>query len=302
MHSQGNKYLPNKLIGVSKEVKQVQEQIDKLISVNENVLIYGEPGTETLLVARTILQKIQSRNLPCLEIKGDQLEGALETWLAAWPVPTMTASAANSALLLIDGLEALSRAGQQQLWMLLNEKPQNRLLRGLSTAWYDMSGMLSRNDFRQDLFQALSIHSLRLPALRERKEDVPMMFEFFLNRACDHLRLPIPTVPFDLIMSLLSHDWPGNLIELESCVCEFLLQANVVARDRADEWLAKPAEGKIQPLPAAMEELERTLIQQALAQFNGSQRKTAAALGLSEPNLRYRIKKLGLNKKMVYSY
>ena len=103
-------------------------------------------------------------------------------------------------------------------------------------------------------------------------------------------------------MSLLSHDWPGNLIELESCVCEFLLKTNVVARERAGERPVKPEDERIKPLPAAMEELERKLIQQALAQFNGSQRKTAVALGLSEPNLRYRIKKLGLNKKMVYSY
>jgi DNA-binding NtrC family response regulator len=295
----------DRLIGVSPEIEAVRKQIVLLAKSGSHILVYGELGTEILTAARQIAaQLLPSPQYTC-EAKGAVLEDKFKQW-TAFLAEQPKAKTVTETLLIIDGLENLKATAQQIIWEFLTAPPAGIKLRIISTALPGIMEAVQNNGFSPDLFTALTESSLRVPPLRERKEDVPLLFESALQQIFGQMNQPIPAVSFELVMHLVTHQWPANLIELEKMAYELALQeaplaqgAIAVATLTAPQ--AAPVLQEIGTLSEAIEELEKSLIQRALHQFEGSQRKTASALGLTEPNLRYRMKKLGMNKRLVYS-
>ncbi|HNW59058.1 MAG TPA: helix-turn-helix domain-containing protein [bacterium] len=297
MRFSGTNLINNTLVGVSPEIEAVRTQIIQLAKSKNNILVYGELGTEILPAARQIAAQAHLDAERICEVKGSLLEQKLQPWLTR--LQEMN-PAGGEAILIIDGLEMVNATAQQHLESLLTAPPAGLQLRVLATALPEINDAVHAQRFLPELFARLSAGSLRIPPLRERKEDVPLIFEAALQQIFGQMNRPIPAVPFDLVMHLVTHQWPGNLIELDKMAYELALQEAPQAANMAAAVQAAPVH-EISSLSEAIEELEVSLIQQTLQQFGGSQRKTAQALGLTEPNLRYRMKKLGMNKKLVYS-
>jgi DNA-binding NtrC family response regulator len=299
----GTNPINDHLIGVSPEIEAVRKQIIQLAKSGSHILVYGELGTEILTAARQIVDQLQLDARNICEAKGAMLEEKVAPWLAQ--LENQQKSAAE-AVLLIDGLENLNATAQQQVMGLVSTPPAGIKLRVISTALPSINEAVQNKGFMPELFSSLTANSLRIPPLRERKEDVPLLFEAALQQIFGQMNRPIPAVSFELVMHLVTHQWPGNMIELEKVAYELALQEaplaqGVVASASILAPQPAPVPVEIGTLSEAIEELEKKLIQGALLQFGGSQRKTASALGLTEPNLRYRMKKLGMNKKLVYS-
>ncbi len=293
----GTTLINNTLIGVSPEIESVRTQIIQLAKTGNNLLVYGELGTEILPAARQVAEQMHLDPSRILEVKGSVLEQKLQGWLARL---AEEGGAGGHALLIIDGLETVNATAQVELRDLLSTPPAGLTLRVISTALPGIHEAVQNKGFLPELFVTLTASSLRVPPLRERKEDVPLIFEAVLQQIFGQMNRPIPPVSFELVMHLVTHQWPGNMIELEKMAYELALEE---APQPAMAASALPAAvlPEIGSLSEAIEELEKGLIQRTLEQFGGSQRKTAHALGLTEPNLRYRMKKLGMNKKLVYS-
>lgn len=293
----GSTLINNTLIGVSPEIEAVRNQIIQLAKSMNNVLVYGELGTEILPAARQIAEQMHLEASRIHEVKGSLIEQKLQPWLSRLEEKN---AAGSAAVLIIDGLETVNATAQVLLRDILAAPPSGIELRVISTALPGIHEAVQKKGFLPELFITLTASSVRIPPLRERKEDVPLIFEAVLQQIFGQMNRPIPPVSFDLVMHLVTHQWPGNMIELEKMAYELALQeapqpATVAA---AVQTAALPQIGS---LSEAIEALEKSLIQRSLEQFGGSQRKTAHALGLTEPNLRYRMKKLGMNKKLVYS-
>jgi len=216
---------------------------------------------------------------------------------------------ANGGTLLLESIEDLSSEYQQRFLVVLQEKklpkkgeelPVEVNFRTIATAEKNLEEKVSRGEFRRDLFALLSDVRFEIPPLRQRLQDVPYLFEYFLTRYCEESNRPLPVVPSDLFESLMDYDWKGNVRELRQCVRNVALMSppGQLSLDYLPFQLKKhPLEYFIgKTLEDATTDVEIYLIKKALAQFRGNQTQAAKSLNVSEATLRYKMKKYGLRE------
>jgi two-component system nitrogen regulation response regulator GlnG len=173
----------------------------------------------------------------------------------------------------------------------------------------DLQNLIRERKFREDLFFRIHTLPIHLPPLRERKVDIPLLASHFLLRFCEENGLPIPRMSASFTETILRSQWPGNVRELQNYiersivmspgpVLDPLVQPSDLEPKRSSrQSSAKSAstpEGLPANLKAASRETERALILKALEDSAGNQRRAAAILGLPEPTLRYRMRRLGI--------
>ncbi len=335
------------IIGKSRAMQRVYKEIGRVAARNVPVLITGETGTGKELVARAIYHHSDRHDRRFVAVNCSAIpETLLESELFGHERGAFTGAHArrlgkfevcNGGTLFLDEIGELSPTLQAKLLRVLQEREIERLggsevipidVRVLAATNRDLAPMIAAGRFREDLYYRLNVVTLRLPPLRERKEDIPLLVEYFLARFQPDLGGSV-TVSQAAIRRLEDHDWPGNVRELENVIKSSLLRLkgrtllpedlNLGAGDvRASPGRA-PAEPSPPPAPTAgldglmrdvFEEVrrlrgpkgaedaftlvERALIREALIHVRGNQVQAARLLGIARSTLRKRMARYGI--------
>jgi DNA-binding NtrC family response regulator len=284
------------------------------------VLIQGETGTGKELLARLIHQLSARAAAPLLAVNCAAIpETLLESELFGYERGAFTGAVqrrlgrveqAHGGTLFLDEVSEIPLAVQVKLLRFLQEREFQRLggertlkadVRIISATNRELEALIKEGKFREDLYYRLNVVNLRLPPLRDRREDIPLLIQHFLNKFVQANRRAITGLSREAMDALIKYDYPGNVRELENII----ERAVVISRGPVitcedlpfGSTAGQPGQGKpLEPtnLAAAVENLERSLIQAALVQTQHNQSQAARLLGLSERMLRYKLKKYRL--------
>jgi two-component system C4-dicarboxylate transport response regulator DctD len=203
---------------------------------------------------------------------------------------------ADRGTLFLDEIETLAPEAQGKFLRVLEERevtplgsnrPQTLDLRVVAAAKSDLADAVAAGTFREDLFHRLDVVRIRIPPLRERREDVPLLFAHFLARACERLDGPQPVVDDKVRWRLHNHDWPGNVRELGH-------YAQRVALGLADQTATSGPE-ELPPLPERIATYEAHLIEEALAGCGGDVRATLEVLRIPRKTFYDKVERHGLD-------
>jgi two-component system response regulator HydG len=281
------------------------------------VLITGESGTGKELVARELHEASRRSDQPFIAVNCAAItETLLESELFGHAKGAFTGAVrarrgmfeeAHGGTLFIDEIGETSPGFQVKLLRVLQEGEVRRVgestsikvdVRVIAATNQDLRRAIAEKRFREDLFYRLNVVPLRIPPLRERREDVPLLATHFLSRY--NLRAGTEKVlGADAVPRLKLHEWPGNVRELENIIeqaASLSLHREISASDIQTEAIAlTPAPGGSHRLSDVVEQAERHAIQDALARCGGDQGKVAKELGVSTTTLWRRMKRLGLS-------
>ncbi|MBK8185263.1 MAG: sigma-54-dependent Fis family transcriptional regulator [Candidatus Competibacteraceae bacterium] len=304
---QGRPPIENWLIGYSSAMEQTRRLIGNIADTAVDVLIYGETGTGKDLVAQCLHRFSQRSGKHFVALNCGGLPDTLfESEIFGHEAGAFTGASkrrigkiehAQSGTLFLDEIESMPVAIQIKLLRFLQERTIERLgsntpvsvdCRIVAASKENLERLVEQGRFRQDLFYRLNVATLELPPLRERREDIPLLFEHFVSQAATrHGREPPPISPVQT-RELLAHAWPGNIRELRNVAECFVLGLRPpVIVEHAD---AKP----LMPLTAAVEVFERSLIADELRRQNGSLARTSEALSIPKTTLYDKMRRYGL--------
>ena len=332
---------------------RIFDMIDSVADARASVLITGENGTGKSMIARAIHQRSRRRSRPFIEVACGALpDNLLESELFGHVPGAFTGATTNkpgkfkladTGTLFLDEIGTSSQALQVKLLRVLQEL-QFEQLGGSETISVDTRVVLATNEnleqavadgtFRQDLFYRINVIRLELPALRERRDDIPVLVEHFLQIAAKEYGREIEGFTLSAMQRLCDHTWPGNIRELENVVQRAVLLtkkptidsdllpssilqssplafiANTSAVKSSNDGLSSTTNAPIvssQPnnassirlgvsLSEALEEPERKIILETLKARNWNRNETATALGINRTTLYKKIKRLGIEE------
>ena len=300
-------------IAVSTAMAPVKELIARVGPSDANVLITGEHGTGKEVVART-LHAVSPRAPRALVAvnAGGLAEGVFESELFGHVKGAFTDARADrvgrfeladGGTLFLDEIANLPLNLQAKLLRVLetgeiervgSSKPRHVSVRVVSATNVDPVAEVSAGRFREDLLFRLNTIEIRLPPLRERKEDIPILAVHFLAQYRDRYRRPVSGFDDAALVALTEHSWPGNVRELDHTVERAVLLAEGTVIRPSNLGLRASRDGNLRIEEMGLDEVERFLIQKAMARFSGNISHAARALGLSRSGLYRRIKKFGL--------
>jgi DNA-binding NtrC family response regulator len=303
------------LIGESRAMQPVRRLMERVAPSDANVLITGEHGTGKEVVARWIhVASARASNALVTVNAGGISEGVFESELFGHVKGAFTDARADrvgyfemadGGTLFLDEIGNLSPKLQAKLLRVLqtgeyqrvgSSRTQRANVRILSATNADLSREIAEGRFREDLLYRLNTVEIRLPPLRERREDVPLLATHFLrSRAVRYGRAGVGFAP-EAMQALLDYPWPGNIRELEHTVERSLLMMQGDTVQLADLTLpttqGAAAAASLDDMP--LEEVERVLIRKALQRHDGNVSQAAEALGLSRSALYRRLQRYGL--------
>ncbi len=302
--------IESRLIGTSRAMESLRREVLDLAATPVNVVINGETGAGKELVAECLHAfsgRREGRFVPvnCGAIPDTMMESELFGYEAGAFTGALKRRVgkleyAHRGTLFLDEIEALPLAGQVKLLRVLQERSLERLgsntavpadMRTLCASKVDLRAQAAAGQFRPDLYYRLGVAELRIPPLRERQEDIPLLFEHFAARAAEaHGRTARP-LSARLVQDLLACPWPGNVRELRNAAERYAF-----GLDRLD-GAAEPArlDGP-QPLAVRMEAYERDLIRQALQQAQGNVTEAMRLLDLPRRTLNEKMQRYGLSR------
>ena len=299
--------LDSRILGKAKAMEGLRQEIRMLAETDADVLVTGETGSGKELVARALHDLGRRSAKPFVAVNCGALPATIiESELFGHEAGAFTGAVkrrigkfehADGGTLLLDEIESMPLDLQVRLLRVLQERSVERLgsnqsigldLRIIAAAKRDLRAASAAGDFREDLFYRLAVAPLRVPPLRERAEDIPLLFQHFLMRAARRLQRDSPLVTPDLTAALMAHSWPGNVRELQNAAERVALGLNLDVGDPAQSEETRTA------LPARVEAFERSVIEQELARHDGSVTATCEALALPRKTLYDKIQKYGL--------
>ncbi|MCI0514464.1 sigma 54-interacting transcriptional regulator [candidate division KSB1 bacterium] len=306
------------LIGSSPEAKRLRRGIRRLSKIESNVLIVGETGTGKEFLARQIFLTSSRKNRAFVEINcaaiGKTIERrdlyGEETEKDQAMMRTIgLIEKANKGILFLDNIASMESEFQFELLQILREGKFRRVngkeiinvdLRIVSTSDHEMTEELEKGTFRKELYFLLNTITIQIPALRERKQDIPELFVYFLKKYCLENNKEVPAVAGDIFESLLEYEWKGNVRELENTAFNLVMMSP--EGDLSPEFL--PFKLRRHPLDfleprnlkGIVSEVETFLINKSLQKFGGNQVKAARMLGIPEATLRFKMKKYAIPK------
>lgn len=312
------------LVGTTSRMKELVELVEAVADTPATVLITGESGTGKSLLARELTRRSTRADAPFVEVScGALTESLLESELFGHIRGAFTGAEkdAPGKIAAADGgtifLDEIGTASQRM---------QVKLLRFLQSMEYEPVGssqtvrssarmILATNErleelvaegrFREDLYYRVNVINIRMPALRERREDIPNLASAMLAEANVRLGKQVAGIKEEALDLLRSHDWPGNIRELKNVIerAVLLCQGEMISRDILS--LSEGGQGRFVPenspqasLKEAMREPERQYIQQALLRCNGNRGDAAHALGINRTTLYKKMKRLGLDSSL----
>jgi DNA-binding NtrC family response regulator len=311
---------PPQLVGSSPAMQAVRKQIAQIAPTGETVLICGETGTGKELVAREIHLQSPRRNGPFVSVNCPALSANLmESELFGHERGAFTGAdtqrigrfeLANGGSILLDEVTEIEPALQAKLLRVLQERAFERVgssktiavdVRILATTNRNLEEEVVAGRFRQDLYYRLAVVPLWLPPLRERREDIPELAEYFRKRASRRLGREVAPLPESVLQLFMEHSWPGNVRELENVITRIsiLSENRTIGVDEVRRWLipsGRTPEAELPPgipVGTSLEEMERRLIEATLEHFGGHRAKTAKALGIGVRTLTDKLRRYG---------
>ena len=301
------------LIAHSAAMRPVLDVISRVGPSDANVLITGENGTGKGLVAQTLHSVSLRASRPLVTVNtGGLAEGVFESELFGHVKGAFTDAKvdrvgrfemADGGTLFLDEIANISAGLQSKLLRTLETGEFERVgssktrrvdVRVFSATNADLASQVSEGKFRQDLLFRLNTIELRLPPLRDRREDIPLLAAHFLHQHAEHYRKGLTAFDEGAIKALLAHAWPGNVRELDHAVERAVLMAQSETIRAGDLGLRAGREGPPRLEEMSLEDVEALLIKKALARFNGNVSHAANALGLSRSALYRRLQRYGL--------
>jgi len=294
--------LEQRLVGQSPEINRLRAEIENFAETDADVLINGETGVGKELVARSLHDYSPRKKGRFVAINCGALpEAMIESELFGHEAGAFTGALkkrigkiehANGGTLFLDEVESMPLDLQIKLLRVL----QNRVVvplgsndeievdvRIIAATKEDLKELAAKKTFREDLFYRLEVLSIQVPPLRNRRDDIPLLFKHFVDKACARYNKGDMPLSSDKISDLLSHHWPGNVRELQNAAIRYTL-----VNTKLDD---SPHFDGSQSLADQMNMLEKKLIEMALAKHNNSLKDTYEALQISRKTLYDKMQK-----------
>ena len=308
---------PGVIIGQSKSMKEVEQLVQKVGPTDTTVLISGESGTGKELVARAIHRYSGRTDKPFVAVDcGSLVESLFESELFGHVKGSFTGATAtkygrfelaNGGTLFFDEIGNLSINIQTKLLRVLQEREITKVgssqvikvdVRIVAATNKDLQKAVKGETFREDLFYRLSVVPITLPALCERRDDIPLLASYFLQKYNKKRKKNIRAISDRAMKALFEYDWPGNVRELENAIerAVVLAEDDVISPSEllyyglSAETPSRSDTGKSQRLV----DVEKEHIAKTLKMLNGHRGKTAERLGIDRKTLRSKLKKYGM--------
>ena len=314
------------LTGQSGPIQDLKEMISIVAPTNAWILVMGENGTGKELVARSLHR--QSRRaqksfieVNCAAIPEDLIESELfghekGAFTGATAMKRGKFDLANEGTIFLDEVADMSLKAQAKVLRILQEKKFERVggnkliptdVRVLAATNKDLEKEMEEGRFRQDLYYRLNVIPLRIPPLRDRKEDIPLLVDRFIKDSALKEGEQEKQVTGEVLAILMRHDWPGNVRELKNIIERLMIMTPARVISKCDlfplfeevkmETAASVSDITNDTFRAAKQDFERQYIIRKLREFDGNISKTAEAIGLERSNLHKKIRSYGLEVK-----
>jgi Nif-specific regulatory protein len=312
------KYQVENIIGNSRPMREVYEMIHKVAKSNATVLLRGESGTGKELVANAIHYQSYRANKPFIKVNCAALpETLLESELFGYEKGAFTGATslkagrfdrAQGGTLFLDEIGDLSPSIQSKLLRVLQEKEFDRLggkqpiradVRIITATHQDLEKAVEGKRFREDLYYRLNVFPIYLPPLRERRTDILLLAEYFLEKFNKEHQKNIRRISTPAIDLLMQYHWPGNVRELQNCIERAVLicEGEAIKAHHLPPTLQTAESSNTQSrlsLTQAVEAVEREMIIEALKKTNGNRSRAAEDLGITQRIINYKIEKYAI--------
>jgi DNA-binding NtrC family response regulator len=306
--------------GKSAAMRELYDLIDRIGRSDVNVLILGESGAGKERVARLLHQRGARREQSFIVVDcGSTPSGLLESELFGHVRGAFTHAikdkkglieAADKGTLFLDEIGNISHDMQVRLLRFLEDRKIRRIgdlkeipvnCRVISATNVDLAEEVAAGNFREDLYYRLRVVTLKIPPLRERREDIPVLAQQFVEKFCKDQNLPVVKLPAETIKWLCEYPWPGNVRELKNALEGGVVLCSGGVLHKSDLRLSglpdTPRKSRTAPADSSslsLEESERNAILRALQQAGFVQKEAANLLGISRRAIHYKIKKYGI--------
>jgi len=319
------KYRFSNIIGRSRRMLEIFSLVERVARTTSTVLIQGESGTGKELIARATHYASPRSEQRFLSINCGALpENLLESELFGHERGSFTGAVrdkkglfreANNGTLFLDELGEMTPATQVKLLRVLQEKTVRSVggakeesidVRIIAATNQDLRQLIDEGQFREDLYYRVNVIPIDLPPLRRRREDIPLLVDFFIKKYSEQMGVEEKRVSVEAMRILEDYAWPGNVRELENVVERALalsIDEVIDARDIPEQLLARSSQkstreielpGDGLDLEAYLDDIRMRMMTEALERANGVQTQAAETLGMSFRSFRYYAKKLGL--------
>jgi len=303
-----------RIIGKAAEIQKLRSIIGHIGGTNADVLIVGDTGSGKELVARSLheISPRHSSNFVAINC-GAVPESIIESELFGHESGAFTGATqrrigkfehANGGTLFLDEIESMPLFLQVKLLRVLQERCVERLgsnesipldLRIIAASKVDLKEASAEGNFREDLYYRLNVVTIEIPQVKDRLEDIPLLFQHFALVASSRYQKEVPPLTAEQMHQLIAHDWPGNVREIRNMAERYVLLGDIgVFGDKGALGSGNRETGA--SLPEQVELFERSLIDQALTQNQGNISKTYEELGLPRKTLYDKMKKYGLER------
>ncbi|MGH9822354.1 MAG: sigma 54-interacting transcriptional regulator, partial [Blastocatellia bacterium] len=314
-----SEYNFEEIIGGSAALRRVLQDVGTVAETDSTVLIFGETGTGKELIARAIHNLSERRERTLVKVNcGAIPTGLLESEMFGHEKGAFTGAIerrigrfelAHQGTIFLDEVEDIPLDVQPKLLRVLQEQEFERLgssrtirvnVRVVAATNSDLEEMVDERKFRSDLFYRLNVVPIHLPPLRERREDIPLLVQFFTQKFANRMRKPIDSIPRETLDALVSYSWPGNIRELQNMVERAVtlsrgISLEIPLGEIARSQKASPAGSE----SFTLEAVEREHILRVLEEVNwviGGPAGAAVRLGLPRTTLNSRMRALGITR------
>ncbi len=324
----GGKYEFGNIIGHSDRMQEVYNALRKVAESDVTVLILGETGTGKELAARAIHYNSPRERYPFRKVScASTPETLLESTLFGHEKGSYTGAdarrigmfeSADKGTIFLDEIGEINQNVQVKLLRFLQEKRLERVggtrtievdARVIAATNLDMESAVQEGKFRKDLYYRLNVVSISMPPLRERKDDIPLLVDHFLEKYSDKSGGIVKEISPEILSILMDHNWPGNVRELENCIERAIVMGDgdtirssdlpvSICRDAAS---SEPGQIMDEMLSddMSLDQLEESIMKRhiirALRQTGGNQTQAAKMLGIQRRKLQYRMDKYGIS-------
>ena len=322
----GHRYAYDNIVAQSDKMQAVLALVERVAPTNSTVLLGGESGVGKDLIARAIHEHSQRASGPFVKINSTAIpETLLESELFGYEKGAFSGASASKpgkfeladkGTLFLDEIGDVPAAIQVKLLRVLQDREFERLggtkthkvdVRLVAATNRDLRAALEEGTFREDLYYRLNVVAIDIPPLRDHKEDIPALANYFLERYARESTKPVNSITPEAMKRLMDYHWPGNVRELQNIIERGVTLfsgtdsgTTETKLDTGDIYLDDPIartpsnSSHVLPPGMTLEQWEDETIREALRRANGNKSQAARALGLSRNALRYRLSKLGV--------
>lgn len=324
----GNRYSYDQMIGKSKPMQETYALLDKIKASESTILIQGENGTGKELIARAIHYNSPRKDAQFVTVNCSAFnENLLDSELFGHVKGSFTGAikdkkglfeAADKGTLFLDEIGDMSPTMQVKLLRVLQEGALTPVggtdlkkvdVRVVAATNKDLKEMVEQGTFREDLYYRINVINLVVPSLRDRKEDIPLLMDHFVNSGCKEKGIAVKQFAKRTLEKMFDYPWPGNVRELQNEVERLLVLSGEeprIASELLSQRIREFGENaKVQgvrvagKLKDALEELEKTMIKEGLRRTNWNKSRLAKELGISRAGLIMKVEKYGLDKRRI---